>query len=66
MLIDVGLSKSFNQSPACLIIEDGKYFAMHRGKKIAIPEGSDPSAYLRQVAELDPPGTLLRKSVGLR
>jgi hypothetical protein len=66
LLIDVGLSKSFHQSPACLIIEDGKYFAMHRGKKIAIPEGNDPSAYLRQVAELDPPGTPLRKSVGLR
>lgn len=66
LLIDVGLSKSFNQSPACLIVEDGKFFAMHRGKKIAIPEGADPSGYLRQVAELDPPGTALRKSVGLR
>ena len=66
MLIDVGLSKSFNQSPACLIIEDGKFFAMHRGRKIAIPEKTDPAAYLKQVAELDPPGTLLRKSVGLR
>jgi hypothetical protein len=66
MLIDVGLSKSFNQSPACLIVEDGKFFAMHRGKKIAIPEKTDPEAYLRQVAELDPPGTALRKSVGLR
>jgi hypothetical protein len=66
LLIDVGLSKSFNESPACLIIEDGKYFAMHRGKKIAIPEGPDASAYLRQAAELDPPGTALRKSLGLR
>jgi hypothetical protein len=66
MLIDVGLSKSFNQSPACLIIEDGKFFAMHRGKKIAIPEGPDPAEYLKQAAELDPPGTNLRKSLGLK
>lgn len=66
MLIDVGLSKSFNQSPACLIIEDGKFFAMHRGVKLAIPVGADPSGYLREAAQFDPPGTLLRKSVGLR
>jgi hypothetical protein len=66
LLIDVGLSKSFNQSPACLIVEDGKFLAMHRGKKIPIPERTDAVAYLRQAAELDPPGTLLRKSVGLR
>jgi hypothetical protein len=56
----------YNQSPACLIVEDGKFFAMHRGKKIAIPDGADPTAYLRQAAELDPPGSHLRQAVGLR
>jgi Calcineurin-like phosphoesterase len=63
IMIDVGLSKSYYESPACLIIEDGKFFAMHRGTKVPIPEGVDAAAYLKQVAEIDPPGTLLRRSV---
>ena len=67
ILIDVGLSKVFNTSPACLIVEDGKFFAMHRGTKIPLPHDTAGfTAYLRQAAELDPPGTRLRKSVGLR
>jgi len=65
ILIDVGLSRAYNQSPACLIIEDGKLFAMHRGTKIPIPDGPDPSAYLKKAAEADPPGTNLRKALGV-
>jgi len=65
IVIDVGLSKVYNQSPACLIIEDGKLFAMHRGTKIPIPDGSDIAAYLKKAAALDPPGTHLRKSLNL-
>lgn len=63
ILIDVGLSKGYNNSPACLLIEGGKPFAIHRGKKLEIPVGKDPSDYLRQAAELDPPGTNLRKLI---
>ena len=66
ILIDVGLSKVYNQAPVCLIVEDGKLFAMHRGTKLALPEGTDPGAYLMQAAELDPPGSNLRKSLGMR
>ena len=65
ILIDVGLSKAYNQSPACLIIEGGKFFALHRGTKIELPAGADATGYLRKAAALDPRGTNLRKMVGL-
>jgi hypothetical protein len=61
ILIDVGLSKGYNDSPACLLVEGGKPFAVHRGKKLELPMGKDASAYLKQAAEIDPPGTNLRK-----
>jgi hypothetical protein len=64
ILIDVGMSKVYNSSPACLIVEDGKFFAMHRGVKLPLPDGVDPAEYLQRAAELDPPGTNLRKSLG--
>jgi len=65
ILIDVGMSKVYNSSPACLIVEDGKFFALHRGVKIPLPESVDPAEYLKRAAELDPPGTNLRKSLGM-
>jgi hypothetical protein len=61
ILIDVGLSKGYNDSPACLLVEGGKPFAVHRGKKLELPMGKDASEYLKQAAEIDPPGTNLRK-----
>ncbi len=64
ILIDVGLSKAYNQSPACLLIEDGRLFAIHRGTRIELPTSKDSTAgYLNRVAQLDPPGTNLRKLV---
>ncbi len=62
VLIDVGLSKGYNGSPACLLIEDGVAFALHRGMKLALPAGkTDPLGYLREAAKLDPPGSNLNK-----
>jgi hypothetical protein len=61
ILIDVGLSKGYNDSPACLLVDGGKPYAIHRGKKIELPIGKDSSEYLKQAAEIDPPGTNLRK-----
>ena len=62
VLIDVGLSKAYNQSPACLLIEDGVAFALHRGAKLELPKGqTDPLGYLRAAAKLDPPGSNLNK-----
>jgi hypothetical protein len=62
-LIDVGLSKVYNQSPACLIVEDGKFFALHRGTKIPLPEGPDVAGYLKKVAAADAAAVDLRKSM---
>ena len=54
--IDVGLSKVYGGPPAALVLEDGKAFAMHRGKKLALPEteGEPVLRYVREVAALEP------------
>jgi hypothetical protein len=64
ILNDVGLSKAYNGAPVCLIIEGGKFFAMHRGKRLELPvNGGDASEYLKAAAAADPQGTRLRKAV---
>jgi hypothetical protein len=54
--IDVGLSKVFGGPPAALILEDGGAFALHRGRRIALPtEAGEPVLrYVREVAALEP------------
>jgi hypothetical protein len=56
VLIDVGLSKAYGGPPACLVIENGAAFALHRGKKLALPgePGAPVVEYLRTAAALDP------------
>jgi hypothetical protein len=57
LMIDVGLSKAYGRRLACLVIEDGKAFAIHRGTKLDLPEGSSKGSllkYLRAAAALDP------------
>ena len=62
--IDVGLSKPFNGPPAFLLIEDGKYFAVHRGRKLELPvDGGNVLQYLRSAAELEPVDSRLRRAV---
>ncbi len=62
--IDVGLSKPFNGPPAFLLIEDGKYFAVHRGRRIELPlEGGSVQQYLRTAAALEPDNSRLRRSI---
>lgn len=58
--IDVGLSSVYGGPPACLIIEDGTPYTLHRGTKIALPLGGDIFPYLEAAAALDPPGSRLR------
>lgn len=50
--IDVGLSKAYGGPPAGLLIENGKATAIHRGRRIALPEGDGESVlrYVREVA----------------
>lgn len=59
--IDVGLSAAYGGPPACLIVEDGKAFALHRGTRLALPLGGDLLAYLEAAAAIDPPDSRLRK-----
>ena len=53
--IDVGLSKVYGGPPALLMVEGGKYYALHRGHKLDLPVGGrDVLPYLRAAAALDP------------
>jgi hypothetical protein len=57
--IDVGLGKAFGGPPAALLLEDGRAFALHRGHRIALPEGPGEGLlrYAREIAALEPPGS---------
>ncbi len=62
--IDVGLSKPFDGPPAFLLIEDGKYFAVHRGRMLELPvDGGNVLQYLRSAAELEPADSRLRRAI---
>ena len=60
--IDVGLSKLYGGPPAFLLVEDSKYYAMHRGHRLDLPvNGTGLLQYLNAAATLDPPDSRLRK-----
>jgi len=67
MLIDVGLSRVFDARPrlACLLIEKGKPYALHRGTKLELPSDSSTGLlnYLKQAAALDPSPSSLEKRI---
>lgn len=56
LLIDVGLSAVYGTHPACLVVENGAAFALHRGQLLRLPLGDAGSTvtYLRSAAALDP------------
>lgn len=59
--IDVGLSAVYGGPPACLIAEEGRVFALHRGQKVELPQDGNVRAYLEKIAALDPqPSPLLK------
>jgi len=66
LLIDVGLSAVYGARRACLILEGGRAYALHRGKKLPLPLASGPVLieYLKQAAALDPPPSPLHKLIG--
>lgn len=65
--IDVGLSAYFGGPPALLLVEDGKYYALHRGRKLDLPvDGGSVTEYLDAAALLEPPKSKLRASLGKR
>lgn len=60
IMIDVGLSAAYGSTPACLVIEQGKAYALHRGQRLELPLGGDVFPYLERAAALDPPASRLR------
>jgi hypothetical protein len=65
LLIDVGLSGFYGSRLACLVIENGKPYTLHRGKPLEMPSdsGKDLLRYLKQAAALDPPSSPLAEGI---
>jgi hypothetical protein len=67
LLIDVGLSRVYDSKlrMACLLVENGKPYALHRGKKLglATDTGLDLLRYFKQAAALDPSPSPLEKRI---
>ncbi len=65
--IDVGLSKVMGGPPAFLVVEDSKFYAVHREHKLDLPvSGENLQGYLRAVTALEPPNSALRKQLNQR
>jgi hypothetical protein len=65
VVVDVGLSKAYGGPPAALLFEEGGLFALHRGRKLALPKGDGEPLlrYVREVAELEPGSARLKALV---
>jgi len=68
LLVDVGLSRVYDNSGrvACLEVDGGEDFALHRGQKLELPkdeDGSEMLRYLRGAAALDPQPSPLEKRI---
>jgi hypothetical protein len=67
LLIDIGLARLYDNLGrlACLVIENGKPYALHRGTKLELPKDSttDMLRYLKQAAALDPTPSSLSKRI---
>jgi hypothetical protein len=58
--IDVGLSPVYGGPPACLLVENGRLYALHRGQRVALPEDGNLRPYLERLAAIDPAPSPLR------
>ena len=64
ILIDVGISEYYSGPPAFLLVEDSKFYAVHRGRQLDLPvDGGSIEQYLRAAAALEPPNSRLRREV---
>ncbi|HSM76675.1 MAG TPA: metallophosphoesterase, partial [Bryobacteraceae bacterium] len=63
LMVDVGLSRLYDQFSrlACLVIENGKPYALHRANRLELPTDSGPGLlrYLKEAAAIDPPPSSL-------
>lgn len=67
LMIDVGLAQLYDPLDrlACLVIENGKPYALHRGTRLELPVdgGQDLLRYLKEAAALDPTPSSLQKRI---
>lgn len=67
LMIDIGLARLYDNlgRMACLVIERGKPYALHRGVKVELPTdaGTDLLRYLKEAAALDPAPSSLSKRI---
>jgi len=67
ILIDIGLSRVYDGigKVGCLVIENDKPYALHRGTRLELPgdSASDLLEYLKRAAALDPPPSPLLKRI---
>ena len=65
LLIDAGMTQFYGARQACLVIEDGKPYVLHRGRRLELPSDSGPDLlrYLKQAAALDPPPSPLQPRI---
>ena len=64
ILIDVGLSEFYGGPPAFLLVENSKFYAVHRGQQLDLPvDGGSLEQYRRAAAALEPPNSRLRREV---
>jgi hypothetical protein len=67
VLIDIGLARLYDPflRQACLVIEKGKPYVLHRGTRLELPsdEGKDMLRYLKAAAALDPQPSSLAKRI---
>jgi hypothetical protein len=65
ILADAGISQAHGGHRACLLVEGGSVSALHRGRKLSLPQGGavELLAYLRTAAALDPQPSPLRRLI---
>ncbi len=67
LMIDIGLARLYDTfiRQACLVIENGKPYALHRGTRLELPSdnGKDMLRYLQAAAALDPQPSSLEKRI---
>lgn len=65
LMIDAGISRWYGGRLACLVIESGKMYALHRGTLLEIPSDSGEGLllYLKQAADLDPNPSPLQSTI---
>ncbi len=67
LMIDIGLARIYDTfiRQACLVIEEDKPYALHRGVRLELPSdnGNDLFRYLREAKALDPQPSSLEKRI---